>query len=247
MKVAGCTALVTGANRGIGAALVDALLKRGAARVHAAMRDTGGYAHADDRVRPLRLDVGEVAQIEAAAAAAGDTALLINNAGISHFGVTLLDDAAPANLDEEMRVNFLGIFHMGRAFAPILARNGGGAMVNILSGAALLHNPLLGTYSCSKAAALSLTQGFRAVMRAQGTLVSAAIVGSVDTRLAQGVPGHVVKATPEAVAETTLDGVERNEEDIDTDHNAVATRARIARDPKKAERYVAGGLKLLQR
>jgi short-subunit dehydrogenase len=198
-------------------------------------------------VVPLKLDVTRPDQCEAAARAAGDVNVLINNAGLSHFGLTLLDDNVADVLRDEMDVNLFGILNTYRAFRDVLGRNGGGAIMNILSAAALMNVPLLATYSITKAAALSLTQGIRAVTTAQKTLVSAAIVGSVDTRMAKDVPGEVQKATPAFVAGAVLDGIERNEEEIDTDIMAVDVRARLARDPKKLERFMARGLHMLRK
>lgn len=239
MKITGCVALVTGANRGIGEALVRELLARGVRKVYAAARDPGLFDAAllaDARVVPLQLDVTDSGQVRAAARAAGDVELLINNAGVAHYGVTLLEDATIANLREELEVNLFGVLHMFRAFARVIVQNGG-AIANILSGAAIQHNPMLGSYSCSKAAALSLTVGMRTLLRAHGTLVASVIVGGVDTRLSKDIPSYAVKTPPPMVAAAILDGLERGDEDIDSDPGAVATRARVARDPKKAERH----------
>ena len=249
MKVAGAVALVTGANRGIGEGFVRVLLERGCARVYAAARDPKLLPHFADpaRVVPLQLDVTKLEQCREAAARASDITLLVNNAGLSHFGTTLLHDEAERDLREEMEVNLFGILNTFRAFREALERNGGGAIVNILSAGALMNVPLLSTYSVTKAAALSLTQAIRAATAAQKTLVTAAIVGSVDTRMAEHVPKEVMKVSPAFVAKAVLDGVERNEEEIDTDPMAVDVRARIARDPKKMERFFARGLQLVRK
>ena len=235
-----CVALVTGANRGIGEALVHELLARGVPKVYAGARDPALLAPlvaADpQRVIPLQLDVTKPEQAEAAARIAKDVNLLINNAGVAHYGVSLLDDEAIDNLREELEVNLFGILFMFRAFLDVLGHNKG-AIANILSGAALQHNPMLGSYSCTKAAALSMTRGMRALLRERNTLVAAVIVGGVDTRLSKDIPGFVVKASPQSVAVAILDGLARGEEDIDTDPGAIATRARVGRDPKQAERH----------
>lgn len=238
MKIEGSVALVTGANRGIGEALVHELLKCGATKVYAGARNPAQFDAllADQRVVPLELDVTKPEHAQAAARQATNVNLLINNAGIAHYGVTLLDDATIANLHEELEVNLFGMLHMFRAFWQVVVHNNG-AIANILSGAAIQHNPMLGSYSCTKAAALSMTVGMRALLRERNTLVSSVIVGGVDTRLSKDIPGYVVKATPQSVAAAILAGLERNEEDIDTDPGSIATRARIARDPKKAERH----------
>ncbi|MGE0802496.1 MAG: SDR family NAD(P)-dependent oxidoreductase [Lautropia sp.] len=239
MKIEGCVALVTGANRGIGEALVQALLAAGAARVHAAARDPALFDRAlldDRRVAPMRLDVTRPDDCAAAARAAGDVTLLVNNAGVSHYGVTLLDAGAPGNLREELEVNLFGILHMFRAFAPVLVKNRG-AIANILSGSAIQHNPMIGSYSCTKAAALSMTVGMRALLRQHGLLVAAVVVGGVDTRMSRDIPSWATKSSPQEVATGILAGLARDEEDIDPDPGAVATRARVGRDPKRAERH----------
>lgn len=239
IQIKGCVALVTGANRGIGEALVHALLQGGAHKVYACGRQPAllePLAALDRRVVPLELDVTRPEHAQAAARQAGDLTLLINNAGIAHYGVTLLDDAAVDNLHEELDVNLFGMLHMFRAFWRVIVRNQG-AVANVLSGAALQHNPMLGSYSCTKAAALSMTVGMRALLRERGILVSSVIVGGVDTRLAKDVPSFALKTPPATVAAAILAGIEQGEEDIDTDPGAIATRARVARNPKKAERH----------
>ncbi len=245
MKIAGCVGLVTGANRGVGEALVRALLTRGAAKVYAAARDPALLPDfGDPRVVAVKLDVTSAADWAAAAAAVADITLLVNNAGLSHFGTTLETAGAEEVLRAEMEVNLFGLMRGYLTFADILGANGGGAVVNVLSAAALMNVPLLSTYSITKAAALSLTQAIRAAGAARKTLVTAAILGSVDTRMAKDVPAGVVKVSPGFVAEAILDGVARNEEDIDTDPMALDVRARIARDPKKLERFFARGLQM---
>ena len=240
MKIEGCIPLVTGANRGIGEALVHELLKRGATKVYACARNPALLdalvATNPSRIVPVQLDVTKPEQAEAAAALATDVNLLINNAGVTHNGVTLLHDDAVTNLREEIEVNLIGILNMFRAFIDVLGHNQG-AIANVLSGVAIQHNPMCATYSCSKAAALSMTQGMRTLLRARNTLVSAVIVGAVDTRMSKDIPSYVVKASPQSVAAAIVDGLERGEEDIDTDAGSIATRARVARDPKKAERH----------
>lgn len=239
VKVEGCVALVTGANRGIGEALVQALLAGGARKVYAGARQPEllqALVAQDPRVVPLTLDVSRPEHAQAAAQQAGDLTLLINNAGVAHYGVTFLDDAAIDNLREELDVNLFGILHMFRAFWRVIVRNRG-AIANVLSGAALQHNPMLGSYSCTKAAALSMTVGMRALLRERDILVSSVIVGGVDTRLAKDVPAFALKTPPSVVAAALLAGIAQGEEDIDTDPGAIATRARVARDPKKAERH----------
>ena len=244
MKVAGAVALVTGANRGVGEALVRALLARDAARIYAAARHLADLPDFNDpRITPIELDVTQPAQWANAARRATDLTVLINNAGLSTFPTTLAAPGIEATLRAELEVNLFGILHSHLAFAETLGRNGGGAIVNILSAAALMNVPHLSTYSITKAAAYSLTQAIRASTAARGTLVTAAILGSVDTRMARNVPVGVQKAAPDAIAATILDGIGRNDEEIDTDLMAIDVRARIARDPKKLERSLSRALR----
>ena len=248
MKVEGSIALVTGANRGIGEALVRELLAMKAARVYAACRNTGDAAHlvaeGAGRVIEVQLDVTRDDQVRQAAARCVDVNLLINNAGLSQFGRRLINSPSMDEAIAEMNVNYFGVLRMCRAFAPVLKANGGGAIVNILSAAALSNLPVLGTYSPTKAAAYSLTQGVRAELAEQGTFVSAIFVGSVETRMAADVKG-VEKVTPAYTAKATLQSLERREEEVDADPMTIDIRARRARDPKKLERFLARSLKMV--
>jgi NAD(P)-dependent dehydrogenase (short-subunit alcohol dehydrogenase family) len=248
MKVQGSVALVTGANRGIGEALVRELLAMQAAKVYAACRVPGDAAHlvaeGAGRVVAVQLDVTKEDQAKQAAKACPDVNLLINNAGLSQFGRRLINSPSIDEAMAEMDVNYFGVLRMCRAFAPVLKANGGGAIVNILSAAALSNLPVLGTYSPTKAAAYSLTQGVRAELAEQGTFVSAIFVGSVETRMAAEVKG-VEKVTPEYTAKATLQSLERREEVVDADPMTIDIRARLARDPKKLERFLARSLKMV--
>ncbi|MGH9409087.1 MAG: SDR family NAD(P)-dependent oxidoreductase, partial [Vicinamibacterales bacterium] len=175
-SITGKTALVTGANRGIGEALVDALVAAGAAKVYAAARDVNALAPISarhgGRVVPLLLDVTNPAQIRDAVATAPDMELLINNAGVAgHAGGAFTDPQWLVAGRQEMEVNFFGTFAVSQAFAPVLARNGGGAVVNIGSVAALVNFSRFAAYSASKAATHSLTQATRAMLKGQGTQV----------------------------------------------------------------------------
>ena len=248
MKVQGSVALVTGANRGIGEALVRELLAMKAAKVYAACRVPADAAHlvaeGAGRVVAVQLDVTRDEQARQAAIACPDVNLLINNAGLSQFGRRLINSPSIDEAMAEMDVNYFGVLRMCRAFAPVLKVNGGGAIVNILSAAALSNLPVLGTYSPTKAAAYSLTQGVRAELAEQGTFVSAIFVGSVETRMAADVKG-VEKVTPEYTAKATLQSLERREEEVDADPMTIDIRARLARDPKKLERFLARSLKMV--
>ena len=248
MRVDGSVALVTGANRGIGEALVLELLSMGAAKVYAGCREAGSASHlvaqGAGRVVEVMLDVTNDEQVARCAQQCGDVNLLINNAGLSRFGRRLIASVDIRGAVAEMDVNYFGVLRMCRALAPALKANGGGAIVNILSAAALCNVPVLGTYSASKAAAYSLTQGVRAELAEQGTFVSAIFVGSVDTRMAADVKG-AQKVTPQYTARATLEALQRREEEVDADAMTIDVRARLARDPKKLERFLARGLRVV--
>lgn len=205
MKITDSTILVTGANRGLGRALVNEALKRGARRVYAGAR--GPLVHADRRVTPLVLDVTDAAQIRAAAAQVGALDVLINNAGIS-LQNDLSDRAA---LERLLAVNLFGTYDVTQAFLPALARSRG-AVVNVLSLAALAAVPFDSLYSISKAAAFSLSQSLRALSAAQGVSVHVALPGPIDTDMTRGL--DVPKASPESVARAIFDGIEKGEDEI---------------------------------
>src|SRR5215469_10710177 len=205
VTIADSTLLVTGGNRGIGRALVEEALSRGAARVYAGTR--GPLAHPDERVTPLILDVTNPAQIQAAAGQVESLNILINNAGI-----WLFDDLSDrAMLEEHLAVNFYGARGVTQAFLPLLTR-AKGTIVNNVSLMALAPLPLIPAYSISKAAAFSLTQSLRALVADQGVTVHAVLTGPVDTDLTRGF--NIPKASPESVARAIFDAVQNDEEDI---------------------------------
>ena len=205
MMIAGKSVLVTGANRGIGRALVDEALSRGAALVYAGTRQP--FTHPDARVTPLTLDVTDAAQVEAAADQVGALDVLINNAGVAPYDD--LSDAAA--LEQALAVNLLGTHRVTRAFLPVLIKSRG-AVVNNVSTMAFAPLPLTPAYSVSKAATFSMTQSLRALLAAQGVSVHAVLTGPVDTEMTRGF--DVPKATPEAVARAIFDGIENDEDDI---------------------------------
>jgi NAD(P)-dependent dehydrogenase (short-subunit alcohol dehydrogenase family) len=205
MTIAGRAVLVTGANRGIGQALVDEGLRRGAKRVYAGTRQP--LAHADGRVTPLKLDVTSAPQIQAAVARVESLDILINNAGVALFD-DLSDRAA---LERHLAVNLFGTYDVTQAFLPLLTRSRG-AIVNVLSEAALAALALVPAYSISKAAAFSLSQSLRALLAGQGVSVHAVLPGPVDTDMSRGF--EVPKASPESVARAIFDGVENGDEEI---------------------------------
>jgi NAD(P)-dependent dehydrogenase (short-subunit alcohol dehydrogenase family) len=205
MTIADRTVLVTGANRGIGQALVEEVLRRGAKRVYAGTRRP--LAHSDGRVTPLTLDVTDAVQTQAALERVDSLDILINNAGVALFD-DLSDRAA---LEEHLAVNLFGTYGVTQAFLPLLARSRG-AIVNVLSLSAFASVPVLPAYSISKAAAFSLSQSLRALLAAQGVRVHAVMAGPVDTDMTRGL--EIPKSSPESVARGILDGVEKGEEEI---------------------------------
>ena len=205
MSIEGNAVLVTGANRGIGQALVEEALRRGAGRVYAGTRQP--LAHPDARVTPLTLDVTSAAQIQAAAGRVGSLDLLINNAGIG-----LYDDLSDrAALEQHLAVNLFGTYGVTQAFLPLLTGSQG-AIVNNLSLNAFAPLPLIPAYSISKAAAFTLTQSLRALLAGRGVRVHAVLTGPTDTDMNRGL--DIPKASAESVARAIFDGVEKGEEDI---------------------------------
>ncbi len=237
MNITRSVALVTGANRGIGRALVSALLTSGAAKVYAAARDVAKLNGTGEhpRVVPLRLDVTDEASIEAAARSAEDVTLLINNAGVLDFGAVL--DTPRAAFERNFGTNFYGLLAMTRAFAPAIERNGGGAVVNILTLVALASMPGLGVYNASKAAAWSLTQSLRAGLGGKGIAVHGVFPGAVDTDMLAGV--EMAKTSPADVARAVVDGVARGVEDIFPDPMSSALYDAWRRDHKAVEKQFA--------
>jgi NAD(P)-dependent dehydrogenase (short-subunit alcohol dehydrogenase family) len=203
--IANRSVLVTGANRGIGKALVEETLRRGAKRVYAGTRQP--LAHSDGRVTPLTLDVTNAAQIQAAVESVDSLDILINNAGVAPF-----DDLSDrALLEESLAVNLFGPLGVTQAFLPLLSESRG-ALVNVLSVAAWAAVPVLPAYSISKAAAFSLSQSLRALLAGRGVSVHVVITGPVDTDMTRGL--EIPKSSPESVAQGIFDGVENGEEEI---------------------------------
>lgn len=234
MKIKNTTAFVTGANRGIGRAFVEALLAGGARKVYAAARDVTKLTDlaSDQRVVAVALDVTNTDQIQAAAELADDVDLLINNAGIAGFaGLIAAKDMAPAR--DEMEINYFGTLNVTRAFAPILKNNGGGAIVNLASIASYVNFPVLGSYSASKAAVHSLTQGIRAELKAQGTAVVGVYPGPIDTDMTAGFP--MGKTPPSEVATAVFEAVENGVDDVYPDPMSIDMHAGIVGDFKAVE------------
>ena len=212
MKLENATVLITGANRGLGLAFAREALARGARKVYAAARKPESVTLPG--VVPLKLDVTNPADIAAAAAAAGDVTVLINNAGIANFGGFLAADAV-ASSQAMLETNFFGPMRLGQAFAPILKANGGGAILNVLSVASWISSPLLGAYAATKAAAWSMTNGMRLELEEQGTQVLGLHAGFIDTDMTQGI--EMPKSTPEAIVKAALDGLEAGAREVLSD------------------------------
>lgn len=239
MQIRHATALVTGANRGIGRALVLALLQAGAQRVYAAARDVNSLSEVlaldPSLVLPLQLDVLDARQIDAAAHAAPDVSLLINNAGVLEFGGIL--DVERAKMARQFDANFYGPIDMARAFAPVLERQGGGAVVNVLTLVALASMPGLATYNASKAAAWSMTQSLRADFAKRGIAVHGVFPGAVDTDMLAGV--DMPKTSPADVAAAVVAGIEAGQEDIFPDAMSAQHYAAWKLDHKAVEKRFA--------
>lgn len=225
MTITDKTILVTGANRGIGRALVAEALDRGARRVFAGTRQP--LVHADERVIPLTLDVTDAAQTRAAVQAVDTLDMLINNAGVG-----LYDDLSdPAELERHLGVNLFGTHRVTQAFLPLLTA-ARGAIVNVVSVTALAPLPPIASYSVSKAAAFSLSQALRAQLASRGVAVHAVLAGIVDTDMTRDF--DMPKASPESVARAIFDGVDRGEEDIFPDSQSAAIAEGWRTGPAKA-------------
>ena len=243
LKIQGRVALVTGANRGIGLALVEALLERGVRKIYAGARKPEALADLAGRsqgvVVPLRLDITNETDVRQAAQQANDVDLLINNAGIvSHGPFAAFEDpawlkAAP----REYETNVVGSLRVSQAFAPVLARQGGGTLVNISSVAGLVGMSGLLTYSATKAAVHSLTQSTREALQGQGTTVVGVYPGPVETEMARDFT--FPKASAASVANAILDGLEQGLEEIYPDPLAREFGAAYAVNPKSLEGLMA--------
>jgi NAD(P)-dependent dehydrogenase (short-subunit alcohol dehydrogenase family) len=235
MKIQGSVALVTGSNRGLGLALVSALVEAGATKVYAAARDATKVV-AGARVVPLELDTRRPEQIAAAVRSAPDVTLLVNNAGVATaYNVLTTSQAA---IDTDFGTNVYGTLAMIKAFLPVLERATSGAtVVNVLSLAALGSFPLLGGYSASKAAAYSITQALRAELKGRHIDVLAALPGPIDTDMVKALA--LPKASPADAARGVLAGIERGDEEIFPDPLAEQMSAVWNRSHKEFERAFA--------
>ncbi|WP_413711731.1 SDR family oxidoreductase [Rhizobium sp. Rhizsp82] len=240
MKISNSVAFVTGANGGIGQALIHELIGRGAIKVYASVRNKASLrtleATYGSRVVGIHLDVTDLASVMNVSVEAGDVNLVINNAGFSgETGALSGDDAALAR--REMDVNYFGPLYISRAFAPTLKSNGGGVIVNVLSFLSLVTLPLMGTYSASKAAALSLTNSLRAELSAQGTAVIAAMPVQVDT--AMGAWTDQEKVTAEDAALDIMDAIENELTEVFPGTLSRVAAAAFVADPKGLQAQLA--------
>jgi NAD(P)-dependent dehydrogenase (short-subunit alcohol dehydrogenase family) len=224
MEIRGSAALVTGANRGLGRAIAAALRERGA-RVYAGARDPRSIT--DPELVPVELDITDPAQVAAAAARCADVSIVVNNAGVS-TGTSPLSGATLDDARREIEVNYLGPLAVSRAFAPVLAANGGGALVNILSVLSWVTSPQIGNYAAAKAAAWSMTNALRILLNQQGTLVVGVHLGYADTDMAAAIEGP--KLDPAEVARQVVEAIVDGREEVLVDPLSRQVRAALSGD-----------------
>jgi NAD(P)-dependent dehydrogenase (short-subunit alcohol dehydrogenase family) len=225
MRISGSVALVTGADRGLGRVYATELVRRGAARVYGAARHP--EAVTVDGVTPVALDITDAARVAQVAAECADVSLLVNNAGVMKAS-TFTDAPSVDAARLEMETNYFGTLSMCRAFAPVLAARGGGAIVNMLSVTSFFTNPFNASYGASKAAEWSLTNGVRLELHHQGTLVVAVHAGFIDTDMAAGL--DVPKISPESVATQVFDAVQAGQIEVLADERSKTIKAQLSRD-----------------
>jgi NAD(P)-dependent dehydrogenase (short-subunit alcohol dehydrogenase family) len=241
MQIQSAIALVTGANGGIGQYYIQGLQAAGATRIYAGARNPDSLkdiaATDPDRIIPIPLDITDEASVKAAAQAHSDVNLLINNAGVG-FNQRLVAEINFDKVRSEIEVNYLGLLRMCLAFAPVLKANGGGAIVNMLTILAKVSFPLNASYCASKAAALLATQGIRAELASQKTLVVGVMPGTVDTGMSKDFPPP--KVAPEEVVRAALQAVIDGVEDVYPGEQAQEMQAQLLQDPKAVEKWMAG-------
>jgi len=225
MQIEGAVALVTGANRGLGQAYARALVKRGARTVYAAARHPEEVTDPD--ITPIKLDITAPDEVADAARRCADVTLLINNAAELRLSPLIGADSL-GDARAQMETNYFGTLAMCQAFAPVLARNGGGALVNMCSIISFFNRPSIGAACASKAALWSITNGIRIELRPQGTLVVSVHVGFIDTRNAVGFDGP--KHAPADIAAQVLDAVEAGQEELLADEQSRRMKDALPRD-----------------
>jgi NAD(P)-dependent dehydrogenase (short-subunit alcohol dehydrogenase family) len=225
MKISGSVALVTGANRGLGQAYARELIRRGAGTVYGAARDPAAVT--EPGVTPVALDITDPGRVAQVAEQCADVSLLVNNAGVMKMS-TFINAPSLEAARLEMETNYFGTLSMCRAFAPVLAANGGGALVNMLSVTSFYTNPLDASYGASKAAAWSLTNGVRVELHHQGTLVVGVHAGFIDTDMA--ALANAPKISPESVARQVFDAVEAGLVEVLADERSRFVKASLSRD-----------------
>ena len=225
MKIAGSVALVTGTGRGLGRVFARELLGRGAARVYGAARDAARVT--EPGVTPVTLDITDARRVAQVAGECGDVSLLVNNAGVLKYS-TFTEAPSLDAARQEMETNYFGTLSMCRAFAPVLAASGGGAIVNMLSVTSFYTNPLDGSYGASKAAAWAMTNGIRLELHPQGTLVVAVHASFIDTEMAALATGP--KDSPESVVGQALDAVAAGQIEVLADERTRFVKGSLARD-----------------
>lgn len=230
MRIQDSVVLITGANRGLGKSLVQAFLEARAKKIYVGSRTP--IETSDPRLQPIKLDITNAQDVAAAAHTCQDITILMNNAGFmknaAGMAVSTSFLTAPS-VDEarqEMETNYFGTLAMVRAFAPHLKRNGGGTLVNMLSVLSWFTAPPAGSYSASKYAALSLTEGLRIELRSQGTQVIAVHAGYIDTDMAAAI--HAPKTSPEEVAASIMEGIRTDQEEVLADQTSQEIKAVLA-------------------
>jgi NAD(P)-dependent dehydrogenase (short-subunit alcohol dehydrogenase family) len=232
MKIEGSVAMVTGANRGLGKAYVEALRAAGAAKIYAGARQPSDVI--DSRVIPIRLDVTSQADVESAAQRCQDVNILINNAGVM-LKSPMLAEGSDVSMRREMEVNVFGMLAMIRAFAPILAKNGGGTIANMLSVVSWFTFPFNATYCASKHAALAVADAARIQLRGQGIHVVAVYAGFIDTDMASELAAGQPKTSPPQVADRTLEGIANGIDHVRADARSEELWSLIRQEPGQVE------------